>query len=164
MKLSSFSAEIFIIGINPYVFLPEKVLQEIFQQAGKNKSPISVKGKLNGHEFKQTLVKYQGAWRLYLNGLMRQAAGIDVGDQAEVEIAFDPEPRVEPMNQKLLAALVENKTAKETFEKLPPSHQKEIFRYLNSMKTEESLTRNIEKVIGHLLGKSPPGLKALMRK
>jgi hypothetical protein len=33
-----------IIGINPFVFIPENILENIFEQAGKNKGPIPVKG------------------------------------------------------------------------------------------------------------------------
>ncbi|HLO27815.1 MAG TPA: YdeI/OmpD-associated family protein [Anaerolineales bacterium] len=160
----SFTAEILIIGINPYVAVPEDVLNDLFRQAGKSTGPIPIRGTLNGKGFKQTLVKYKGAWRLYLNTPMRQNAGIDVGDDATLEIEFDPEPRLVPIHPKLARALSRNKEAKAAFEKLPLSRQKEILRYLNSMKTDESLTRNIEKVIQHLLGEKPKGLSALMRR
>jgi len=65
--MESFTAEVLIIGINPYVGLPENVLNALFEQADKSKSPIPVRGTLNGKRFVQTLVKYQGAWRLYSN-------------------------------------------------------------------------------------------------
>ena len=76
----SFSSKIYKIGINPYVLLPATALKKIFEQANKNKGPIPVRGELNGHAFIQTLVKYSGKWRLYLNGPMRKNAGIDVGE------------------------------------------------------------------------------------
>jgi bacteriocin resistance YdeI/OmpD-like protein/uncharacterized protein DUF1905 len=158
-----FTGKILKIGINPYVGLPEEVLNTLFKQAEKSKGPIPVRGILNGKRFKQTLVKYQGAWRLYLNTPMRQDAGIDVGDDAKVEIEFDPEPRIVLTHPKFAQALSKNKEAKASFEQLAPSRQKEILRYLNSMKTEESLVRNIEKVIQHLLGQKPKGLSALLR-
>jgi hypothetical protein len=161
--MESFTAEVLIIGINPYVGVPEDVLSALFEQAGKSKGPIPVRGTLNGKRFLQTLVKYQGAWRLYLNTPMRQESGIDVGDDATVEIEFDPEPRIVPINPKLARGLSKNMEAKAAFEKLAPSRQKEILRYLNSMKTEESLTRNVEKVIQYLSGKRPRGLSTLMR-
>ena len=150
--VASFSAIIKIIGVNPYVLLPQNVLKEIFKQAGKNKSPIPVKGKINGHPYQQNLVRYNGKWRLYLNTPMRKAAGIDVGDIAKVEIDFDPEPRHISMHPKLKQALSQNKKANEVFKKLSPYRQKEIMRYLNSMKTEESVKRNIIKIIMHLTG------------
>ena len=162
--MESFSARIHIIGINPYVAVPEDVLHNLFEQAGKNKGPTLVRGTLNGKNFRQTLVKYQGAWRLYLNTPMRRGAGIDVGDEATVELEFDPEPRIVPMHPKFARALSRNREAKTAFEKLAPSRQKEILRYLNSMKTDESLVRNIEKVIQHLSGEKPEGLHALLRR
>ncbi|MET3537929.1 DUF1905 domain-containing protein [Chryseobacterium limigenitum] len=59
-----FTAQLEIIGINPFVFIPEKILNEIFETSGKSKSPIPVKGTVNGKEFKQNLMKYLGEWRL----------------------------------------------------------------------------------------------------
>ena len=150
--------------MNPYVAVPEAVLNSLFQQAGRTKGPIPVRGRLNRKRFKQTLVKYQGAWRLYLNTQMRRDAGIDVGDEAEVEIEFDPEPRVIPMPLQFAQALSRNKEARAAFEKLVPSRQKEILAYLNSLKTKESLVRNIEKVIQYLSGQKPEGLAALQRR
>ena len=76
----SFSSKIQIIGVNPYVLLPASVLKNLFKEAGKNKGPIPVRGTLNENPFTQTLVKYSGRWRLYLNTPMRKAAGIDEGD------------------------------------------------------------------------------------
>ncbi|MEO8148257.1 MAG: YdeI/OmpD-associated family protein [Bacteroidia bacterium] len=151
--MTSFSSLILKIGINPYVKVPSKVLNELFFQAGKSKGPIPVKGKLNGKPFIQHVVKYKGVWRLYLNTPMRKAAGIDVGDMAYVEIDFDNTPRIIPIHSKLADTLSKNKKAKETFEKLAPYRQKEIIRYVNSLKTEESVNRNIIKIMEHLTGK-----------
>ncbi len=54
------------------------------------------------------------------------------------------------MPEKLMQALNENAKAKITFEQLIPSWRKDILRYLNSLKTEESLDRNIKRVIKQL--------------
>ena len=152
--MKSFSAKILKIGVNPYVLLPTPVLNQLFKQAGKDKGPIPVCGTLNGNEFVQTLVKYSGKWRLYLNTPMRKTSAIDVGDTAHVKIKFDSKPRIISMHPKLRIALNKNKKAKSTFDKLAPYRQKEILRYINFIKTEESVIRNIEKVINHLLGKA----------
>src|SRR5688572_9894000 len=108
---STFRAKIFIIGINPYVLIPTAVLNLVFDQAGKNKGPIPVRGKLNGKPFIQTLVKYSGQWRLYLNDPMRKAGRCEVGDVASVSLTFDSRPRTTPMPPQLKAALLENKEA-----------------------------------------------------
>ena len=39
--MHTFKAVIAMIGINPFVFVPDKVLQKIFKQAGKKKRAYS---------------------------------------------------------------------------------------------------------------------------
>jgi len=148
-----FKAKIEIIGVNPFVFLPDRVLREIFIQAGKSKGKIPVKMKIDGHEFPQTLIKWSGSWRLYLNTPMRKAANKDVGDVANFEVVFDSMERTVPMHPKFEKALLENKEAKEVFDGLRPSLQLEINRYINFLKTESSVDRNVTKAIQFLLGK-----------
>lgn len=58
--MHSFSATIEIIGVNPYVEIPEDILQSLFDSAKKSSGPIPVKGTLNGHTFIQTLVNIKG--------------------------------------------------------------------------------------------------------
>ena len=147
-----FRAKIEIIGVNPFVFLPEPVLHKVFVQAGKDKGKIPVKMKIDGHEFTQTLIKWSGSWRLYLNTPMRKAAKKDVGDVANFEIEYDPIKRVFPIHPKFEKALLENKEAKKVFDSLRPSLQLEINRYFGSLKTESSVDRNVTRAIQFLLG------------
>lgn len=149
----SFKAKIFIIGVNPYVIPPSAVLKKIFTAAGKDKGLVPIQGKINGHTFIQTLVKYSGKWRLYLNTPMRKAAGIDVGDTGTFEIEYDPVPRTIEMHPKLKAALKQNKAAKAVFDKLSPYLQKEIIRYINQLKSEATIDKNVVKAMGFLLSK-----------
>src|SRR6187455_1140867 len=128
--MKSFSAKIQIIGVNPYVLLPSTLLRYIFQKAEKDKGAIPVQLKIGGKDFIQNLVKYSGKWRLYLNGPMRKAAGKDVGDAIDIQIDFDSRPRTTPMHSKLKNAFKKNPKAKKAFEKLSPSRQKEILRYI----------------------------------
>lgn len=152
-KTNQFSAEIQIIGVNPFVFLPDTVLASIFEQAKKSKGKIPVKIKIEGHEFIQTLIKYSGYWRLYLNTPMRKIAKKEVGDTANFEIAFDPEERVIPMHPKLFKALEENLEAQNIFDGLRPSLKLEIVRYISFLKTEETINKNVLRAINFLLGK-----------
>ena len=152
MNILKFKAKIEIIGVNPFVFLPERVLQKVFRHAGKDKGKIPVKMKIDGHEFTQTLIKWSGSWRLYLNTPMRKAAQKDVGDVANFEIAYDPIERAVPMHPKFEKSLRENTEAKKVFDSLRPSLQLEINRYLGSLKTESSVDRNVTRAIQFLLG------------
>jgi len=143
---------IYKIGINPVVDPPDSVMKIIFAQAGRSRGPIAVCGKLNGAEFVQTLVKYKGAWRLYINGPMLKSSGLKVGDVAKVDIEFDPRPRQVPIPPALADGLGKDKKARAAFDKLAPSRQKEIFRYIGSMKTQESIDRNVSRILSHLRG------------
>ena len=134
------------------VLLPENVLQKVFLQANKQKGPIPICGTLNGHPYIQTLVKYAGHWRLYLNTPMLKATNLDVGDTAKFTIEFDPTDRTIPMHPKLAVALDANKKAKTVFDALPPSRQKEIVRYISALKNEETVDRNVDRAIQFLFG------------
>ena len=152
MHTIQFSAKIEIIGVNPFVFLPGRALDEIFKQAGVRKGKIPVRMKIDGHAFAQTLIKWDGAWRLYLNTPMRKAAAKDVGDVADFEIVYDPVQRTYPIHPKLEQALARNERAKAVFDGLRPSLQLEINRYLSRLKTEEAVDRNVDRAIQFLLG------------
>jgi len=149
-----FHATIDIIGINPFVFLPAKTLKKIFKDAGRDKGPVPVKGTIDGHAFIQTLVRYSGAWRLYINAPMLKASSKKVGDRVSLKVMYDPTERKVPMHPALSIAFRKDKKAKAVFDKLIPSRQKEINRYLGFLKTEESLRRNVERTLKFLHGKT----------
>lgn len=149
----SFKATLAIIVGNPYVYLPQETLQEVFRQANKNKGPIPVRGTINGKAYQQTLVKYSGHWRLYINLKMLKNSPRRIGETLEIAIEFDPSDRSLNPPTRWSQALNHNKTAQQVFENLSPSRQKEIVRYLVQLKTEQSLERNVKKAINFLLGK-----------
>ncbi len=161
--MQKFSAQIGKIGINPVVDPPDAVLESIFEQAGRSKGPIPVRGKINGSEFIQTLVKYQGAWRLYINGPMLKDSGLKVGDTAHIAMEFDARPREVPMPAKLSEAFRRNRKAKAAFEALAPSRRNEILKYLGFLRSDEALDRNIDRVLKQLAGKTDDVPPAFMR-
>lgn len=154
MRSYSFNAVIEIIGINPYVQIPDIILKEIFIQAGKDKGYIPVKGAVNGLPYLQTLVKYNGIWRLYINLSMLKNSPKRFGEAIEVTIEYDSSDRTIKPHPKLIEALNNNEIAKSKFDSLSPSAKKEMVRYITLLKTEESRDRIIERAINYLLGKS----------
>lgn len=153
MNNDKFKAAIEIIGVNPFVFVPDKILKEIFRQSGKNKGYIPIQGLINGKPYKQTLVKYLGNWRLYINTTMLKKSPQRIGEIIEITIAFDPADRKIMPHPKLINALKENNEAKKIFDNLSPSRQKEIIRYISFLKTEESVDKNVKRAINFLKGK-----------
>ncbi|HUB62727.1 MAG TPA: YdeI/OmpD-associated family protein [Puia sp.] len=152
--MKKFTAIIEIIGANPFVFLPDRVLSAVLRQAGKDRGPIRVRGTVNGDPYRQTLLKYKGEWRLYINGFMLKNSPRRVGEKIVVEIEFDPEDRAVPMPPKLEQALRADKSAAAAFRELTPSRRFEIIRYIAALKTEQSVDKNVERAILHLKGKA----------
>jgi hypothetical protein len=150
-KALEFLARVDKLGINPCVDVPHRVVRELQRASAKKTGPIPVRGRLNGTRFTTTVVRYAGDWRLYLNTAMRAEAATDVGDDVGIELEYDPTPRTVPMPPRFAAALAENPRARAAFDGLPPSHRKDILNYLNSLKTGESLDRNIKKAIAESL-------------
>ena len=151
--MHKFTAVIDIIGVNPFVHVPDDILQEIFRQASKDKGMIPVRGTLNGVTYKQTLVKYSGDWRLYINSNMLRNSPRRIGENVDVEVEYDPESREIRMPESFRKALMANQEADAVFKSLSPSRKREIIRYLANLKSEESLKRNIKRALGFLLGK-----------
>ena len=151
--MNHFKANIEIIGINPFVFVPEKILKNIFKDSGKDKGHIPIQGMINGDPYKQTLVKYSGAWRLYINTAMLKNSPDRIGEKVALTIEFDSAPRIFAPHPKLIEAFSKNKKAKKIFDNLSPSRQKEIVRYISMLKAEETVIKNIARAIDHLNGK-----------
>lgn len=149
----SFHAEIHIIGVNPFVFVPEVILFQLFQEAGKDKGPIPIHGQINGKTYTQTLVKYSGVWRLYINTSMLKNSPKRIGETIHLTLAYDPQTREIDIHPLLAAALEENQEAGFVFAKLSPSRRLEITRYISRLKSEESRIKNIDRAIQFLLGK-----------
>lgn len=138
-----FTAEIQLTGINPYLDVPEGI-REAFGRGGN----LPVKGTINNHPFRSTLVPVRGGpHRLYINLEMRRGAGVGVGDTVEILLEHDPDPRVEPVPEILNLALEQDEAARAAWEALTPSGRREILLYLNSLKSQDAIRRNVEKVL-----------------
>jgi hypothetical protein len=149
-----FSATIYKVGINPVVEVPIKISLKLKAVKGY----IPVKGLINGHPFHQTLCPVKDApHRLYVNGPMMKGGEVKVGDKAKFQLEYDERP---PKDAILMPTALAQRLRKEklmsVFKELTPSRQKEIFKYLHYLKTEESRQRNIDKVVGEIKNKQRP--------
>ncbi|MEL6981054.1 MAG: YdeI/OmpD-associated family protein [Actinomycetota bacterium] len=149
---AAIALELGIIDGNPFVLLPSAVLDRLFDEAGRSKGPIPIRGTINGKPYQQTLVKFSGAWRLYVNLQMLDDSPRRIGETIEVTVGFDPSDREIEPHPKLLAMLAANPVAADVFDGLSPSRRKEIVRYIDALKTEESVDRNVGRARDFLLG------------
>ncbi len=113
-----------------------------------------LKGKVNEKDYVQTLLRFQGEWRLYINTVILANSPKRIGETLTITIAFDPEDRTILPHPELEAAFALNKDALKVFDGLSSSKQKEIIRYISNLKTADSRRKNIQRAIGFLLGKN----------
>ena len=151
--MNRFTAQLQIIAGNPFVFVPSEILDVIFQRFQKQKGPIPVHGTVNGKPYQQTLVKFRGDWRLYINMKMLKNSPRRIGEIIHVEIGVDQSDRSIQPHPKLTKALAATDEAKAVFEGLSRSRQQEIIRYISNLKSEKSIDRNVARAINFLLGK-----------
>lgn len=148
--MDAFTAELKIIGINPYVSVPDAIRDALFAAAGKDRGAIPIRGTVNGQPYRQTFVKYAGEWRLYINMKMLRNSPQRIGELLEVTVAFDPESRAIEIPPAFAEALSAHPDAKAIFDGLSPSRRHEIVRYLAHLKSETALERNIPLAIAFL--------------
>ena len=142
------------MGINPVVQVPIKISSQM--QAVKGYIPV--KGLINGHAFQQTLCPVKNApYRLYVNGAMMKGGEVDVGDKAKFQLEYDTRPPKDAITMpKFLELRLKKEKLVSVFNQFTPSRQKEIFKYLLYLKTDESRERNIDKVVAELKNKQRP--------
>jgi Bacteriocin-protection, YdeI or OmpD-Associated/Domain of unknown function (DUF1905) len=107
----------------------------------------AVAGTLNGTPFRGRLSVYGGKTYLGLNKQIRDAAGIDVGDDVDVVLDRDEGPREVEIPDALLAALERDSAAKAAFDKLAFTHRKEYARWIAEAKKEETRERRVAKAL-----------------
>ena len=150
-----FRARIEINKINPYVLV--RAAQAKRLQASWRK-PMPVLVQVNGKPETPWRINMMpvgnGDFFLYLHGQVRKASGTKVGDTVAVAVAFDPDYKsgpADPMPPWFAAALRRHRAARQGWEALPPSRQKEILRTFTRLKSSEAQQRNLGKAL-HVLG------------
>ena len=146
-----FRAKIVTRGANAHVDVPAGVSRAFASQAVGGR--IRFEGKLNRVEVRGSLVPVgRGRHVLYVNGGMRSAAGVDVGDLVTFEIRAAAAGAVRTPAD-LSAALRRAKGARAAWDALPPSHRRELLRYVDDARTEATRARRLEKTVAAALGK-----------
>jgi hypothetical protein len=146
-----FDAKIYKIGINWAVDVPQSIVQEMTPEKGY----IRIKGQINDFDFIQTLIPVKNApYRLFVNQIMMKGGKTALGETATFAIAQNHTPveQLYAMPQVLSEALTQHHLDNE-FNKLSASRRKDIFKYLSYLKNEETIQKNINKLIVQLQNK-----------
>ena len=124
---------------------------EAVNALGSHKRP-RVKVTVAGYTYRSSIAAYGDVFMLPLSAEHREAAGVKAGDQVEVTIELDLEPRTIEVPADLAAALAEKPGAAAAFAALAFSLRKEYVRQVETAKAQETRARRIAAIVAKLAG------------
>jgi hypothetical protein len=125
-----------------------QVPEEVIEKLGGGKRPL-VRVSLNQYTYRSAVAVMGGKFMIAFNPSHRQASGLYGGDEADVTLELDLEPRTVTIPADLKEALVKA-NALDAFEKSAPSMKKEYVRQVEEAKAQETRARRIAKIVDKL--------------
>ncbi|MBA3532066.1 MAG: DUF1905 domain-containing protein [Ardenticatenales bacterium] len=122
---------------------------DVIAALGPQKRP-KVTVRLNGYRYRTTVAPFGDVFMLPVSAAHRDAAGVTAGDQVEVTLDLDVEPRTVEVPEELQAALSAKPDALEAFEALAFSKRKEFVRQVEEAKAEATRERRIAAIVAKL--------------
>jgi hypothetical protein len=143
-----------IMKFRTYVEPPEpmkglEVPTAVVQALGAGKRP-AVRITINRHSWKSRVAIMRGRHLLGLSNANRQAAGVVTGDEVEVDVEIDAQPRVVVEPADFARALDADPNARAAYEGLSYSGKREHVLAITSAKKAETRLRRIEKTLAAL--------------
>lgn len=117
--------------------------------AGKR---VPVRVTLRGHTYRSTVTPYGGRFMVPLSAQNRAAAGVQAGDEVEVELEVDDAPREVEVPPDLAGALAAVPGARERFDALSYSAQLQHVLAVEQAKAPATRERRIAAVVAATSG------------
>lgn len=128
-----------------------KVPTDVLDRLGAGKRP-AVHVTINRYTYRSTVGVMGGVAMLPLSAENREAAGVAAGDEVDVELVLDTEPREVAVPADLAAALDSNPDARRVFVGLSYSAKRRHVLAVEGAKSPETRRRRIDGVITDLRG------------
>jgi hypothetical protein len=126
-----------------------EVPEEIVVGLGRGKRP-PVRVTVSGYTYRTTVAPMAGSYWIPLSAEHRNGAGVAAGDEVEIDIEVDDEPRVVDVPADLAAALDQNPAARRAFDAMSYSHQRQHVLAVEEAKKPETRQRRIDKAVADL--------------
>jgi hypothetical protein len=115
---------------------------------GAKTPPVRVT--VNGYTFPGRVARMGGESLIGFNRAHREAAGVQPGDEVDVEIALDDQPREVELPEPLAEALAADAQARAAFEALSFTNRKEMARSIAEAKRPETRERRLAAALAEL--------------
>ncbi|HZC34786.1 MAG TPA: YdeI/OmpD-associated family protein [Chthoniobacterales bacterium] len=126
-----------------------QIPDEVIQGLGAGKRP-PIRVTINGQTYRSTVAVMGGKFMVGVSAENRAKTGVAGGDEIDVEIALDTEPREVTVPAGFAQALKANPGAKKKFDALSYSKKRGFVSGIEGAKTQETRERRIEKAIEQL--------------
>lgn len=126
-----------------------EVPPDVVEALGAGRRP-PVRVTINGYTYRNTVAVMGGVYMLGVSAEHRAAAGVSAGDDLEVTLELDTDPREVTVPADLAAALDGDDAAKRTWEGLSFSNRRFHVESIEGARTDETRQRRIAKSIGLL--------------
>ena len=126
-----------------------RIPDEIIESFNAGKMP-RVKITLNGYTYRSTVAVMKEKYMVGVSADVRKASGVKGGDTLAIEIELDTEERKVELPEDFKKLLDKNLNAKNFFQTLPYSKQKNHVTLIEQARTEETRQKRIEKSIANL--------------
>jgi hypothetical protein len=126
-----------------------QIPDDIITKLGSGKRP-PVCITINGYTYRSTVAVMGGRFMVGVNAENREKARVAGGDEVDVEIALDTQPREVTLPTDFATVLNRQAKARKCFEGLSYSRQKALVQGIEGAKTVETRQRRIEKAIDDL--------------
>lgn len=123
-----------------------RVPDEVVDALARGKRP-PVRVTVGGHTYRSTIAVMSGAYFLPLSAENRAAAAVSAGDEVDVDVELDDEPRVIEVPPDLAAALATDAAAKRFFDGLSYSQQRWFTLSVEGAKKPETRQRRVDKAM-----------------
>ena len=126
-----------------------RVPDEIVTALGSGRKP-PVRVTINGYTYRSSIATVDGRFAVGVSADVREKAGVEGGDEVDVDIELDTEPREVVVPPDFAAALAREPEAKQFFDGLPYSQRNWFVLGIEDAKTAETRQRRIEKAVDRL--------------
>ena len=123
-----------------------RVPAEVVAALGSSRRP-AVRVTVNGHAYRSTVAPMGGQFMLPVSAEHREAAGVAAGDEVDVDLELDTEPRVLAVPDDFSAALDRDADARRVFDGLSYSRKQRFVLPIEQAKTAETRQRRIAKAV-----------------
>jgi hypothetical protein len=126
-----------------------QIPNEVVESFGSSKRP-PVRITINGQTYRSTVAVMGGKFMVGVSAENREKTGVSGGDEVDVDIELDIEPREVSVPADFAKALKGNAIAKKRFDGLSHSRKQAFVSGIEGAKTEETRERRILKAINEL--------------